>query len=433
MKLRTLFMALAALVCLSLFSFATTVNGTVKNGTTDKPAAGDDVVLLQLSQGMNEQARTKTDAQGHFKFDIQDSGAPHLVRVNHQGVNYFPKGGPIMPGATSVEIQVYDVAKKLDAIALTVDMIRYQADAGTLSVTELWAVNNTSSPPRSVMNEFPFKVQLPEGAQVDGSIAAAPGGQPVQSAPVPTGSKNEYGFVFPLRPGETRFQVTYHLPYSGQATIRPKLELPVEHVVVMMPKSMQFTPEKGAAFQPMGEEEGAQIQVVTKVQPGQELGFRLSGTGTIQQPQEAAQPGGEPQGSSTARARPGGGLGPPEETPDPLHKFRWYILGGLAVALAAGAVYVSKRPGGATVTAPAREISTSPRQKSAATRAAATAASSVAAPASDRSTRVLDALKEELFQLELDRHQGRISDEDYQKAKAALDVTIARAAARAKS
>src|ERR1051325_6182142 len=94
---------LAALAGLSSFSLATTVNGTVKNGTTDKPAAGDDVVLLQLSQGMNEQARTKTDAQGHFKFDIKDD-APHLVRVNHQGVNYFPKGGPIMPGATSVEI-----------------------------------------------------------------------------------------------------------------------------------------------------------------------------------------------------------------------------------------------------------------------------------------------------------------------------------------
>jgi hypothetical protein len=51
----------------------------------------------------------------------------------------------------------------------------------------------------------------------------------------------------------------------------------------------------------------------------------------------------------------------------------------------------------------------------------------------DRSTRVLEALKEELFQLELDRHQGRVSDDEYQKAKAALDVTIARAATRAKS
>jgi hypothetical protein len=432
LKFRSILILMAAVAGLSNVSFATTVNGTAKNGTTDKPAAGDDVVLLQLAQGMNEQARTKTDAQGHFKFDISDD-APHLVRVTHQGVNYFPKGGPIMPGATSVEIQVYDVAKKLDRIGLTVDMLRYQADGGTLSVTELWAVNNTSSPARTQMNDFPFKVQLPEGAQVDSSIAAAPGGQPVQSAPVPTGNKNEYAFVFPLRPGETRFQIAYHLPYSGQATIHSKPDLPVEHVVVMLPKSMQFSPASGAAFQPMGEEEGAQIQVVTKVQPGQDLSFRLSGTGTIQPPQEAAgQPGPAAQpGGSTAGARPGGGLGPPEETPDPLHRYRWYILGGLAVALAAGAVYVSTRPGAA--------VAHSARQTAAAQRAKPNSPRAVAQPATarqpndDRSTPLLDALKEELFQLEMDRHQGRISDAEYQKAKAALDLTLGRAAARAKS
>jgi hypothetical protein len=47
-----------------------------------------------------------------------------------------------------------------------------------------------------------------------------------------------------------------------------------------------------------------------------------------------------------------------------------------------------------------------------------------------RSERLLEALKEELFQLELDRHQGRISQKEYETSKAALDHTIARAAAR---
>ena len=45
--------------------------------------------------------------------------------------------------------------------------------------------------------------------------------------------------------------------------------------------------------------------------------------------------------------------------------------------------------------------------------------------------RLLDALKEELFQLEMERHQGKISGEDYEKAKSALDTTLARAAKRA--
>lgn len=39
-------------------------------------------------------------------------------------------------------------------------------------------------------------------------------------------------------------------------------------------------------------------------------------------------------------------------------------------------------------------------------------------------------MKEELFQLETERLQGKISEADYQTAKAALDLTLKRAIAR---
>ena len=39
---------------------AQTLTGTLKNGTTGKPAAGDDVILIKLGQGMEEAARTKS-------------------------------------------------------------------------------------------------------------------------------------------------------------------------------------------------------------------------------------------------------------------------------------------------------------------------------------------------------------------------------------
>ena len=66
---------------LTSFASAATLAGTVKNGTTGKPSVGDDVVLLNLSQGMEEAARTKTDAKGNFSFNLADAGSPHLVRV----------------------------------------------------------------------------------------------------------------------------------------------------------------------------------------------------------------------------------------------------------------------------------------------------------------------------------------------------------------
>jgi len=43
---------------------------------------------------------------------------------------------------------------------------------------------------------------------------------------------------------------------------------------------------------------------------------------------------------------------------------------------------------------------------------------------------LLEALKEELFLLEVERKQGKITPEDYEKAKAALDQTLERALKR---
>ena len=73
------------------------------------------------------------------------------------------------------------------------------------------------------------------------ATATTENGNPLKSAPVPEGEKNRYSFIFPLRPGLTRFEVAYQLPYSGSANLDPKSMYPLEHFVVMVPKAMQFT------------------------------------------------------------------------------------------------------------------------------------------------------------------------------------------------
>ena len=53
-----------------------------------------------------------------------------------------------------------------------------------------------------------------------------------------------------------------------------------------------------------------------------------------------------------------------------------------------------------------------------------------AAKSAAKSSMLLEALKEELFQLEVERKQGKITPADYEKAKAALDQTLDRALKR---
>lgn len=407
-----------------------TITGKVTNATTGKPAAGDTVDLLALQQGMSVLSSTKTDSTGTFTFNIDDVNSPHLVRVSHDGVNYFPAGGPLRPGMTSTSIDVYDSTQKADAITTNVNVLRLQADGSSLQAVELIAVKNASNPPHTVAGDKTYTFFLPEDAQLDQVLAEAPGGMAVNTAATPAGP-GQYILKYALKPGETRFEVAYHLPYSGQASFAPKVTGSVQHFVIMVPKSMTFEAAGGAKFAPM-DDKSANIQVATNVTTNSNLSFRVSGTGTLQddQQQGESQPSSGASGMPGAVAdnRPGGGLGPPTDAPDPLHTYRWAILGGLGIVLICGAFFVISRPGQPAATRSALPVrplaSDSPTTK---------VSSPTGAPAVNKSAMLLEGLKEELFQLELDRQEGRISDDEYQSAKAALDHTLKRALARKSS
>ncbi len=437
---------LNSLICVLLLTSALAaqnITGTVTNATTGKPSAGDEVSLLSLSQGMQEVANTKSDAQGHFSLPVPAGDrAPHMVRVTHDGVNYFPQGGPLMSGATTADLTVYDSAKKVDGLSQTVEVDRYQSDGKQLQGIALYAIRNQSQPPRTVADDKrTFEFVLPDGAELESAEAKGPGGQPIAVEASPGSQKNHYAFNYPLRPGETQFQVSYHMPYGGEASISPKPLGDVQHFVVMTPRGMTFTPKNPAQFQSMPDETGAGIMVVTNVKPGQDLSFRIAGTGEFQAEGQQGQSTGRGDASSAGATggsqaaandnRPGGGLGAPIDAPDPLHDYRAYILGAFALVLVMGGAYVVSKsnvrphPATAAVGIPGRSPVDSGE-------AAADFADFMepTAPARDRNALLLEAMKEELFQLEIDRQQSKISSEEYAKAKAALDETIRRALAR---
>jgi hypothetical protein len=194
----------------------------------------------------------------------------------------------------------------------------------------------------------------------------------------------------------------------------------------MLPRQMTFTPENSGMFQNMPDDSGANVQVATSVKAGQTVAFNISGTGVLQA--ENSQAGGVPGSQAeagNAAGRPGGGLGPPIDAPDPLHQYRWYLLGGFVLVLGIGAVLIVTRQGGQLTPAPA---SAAPPGNGTSRRSGPSPAA--AAPSSDL---LLEALKEEMFQLELEKQQGRISSDEYQKSKAALDKTLQRAVGRRKS
>ena len=112
------FLAFIAFFAAAPLALAGTVSGTVTNGTTGKPAAGAEVILIQLQGGMQPVANTKTDAKGRYSFDNPGlgAGAPMLIRVVYGGVNYHE---PVPPGKTTADVQVFEPTDKPSAFTVT--------------------------------------------------------------------------------------------------------------------------------------------------------------------------------------------------------------------------------------------------------------------------------------------------------------------------
>jgi hypothetical protein len=436
---------------ISGFAFADSITGVVTNKTTNKPSGGDDVVLIRLAQGMQEAARTKTDAKGQFTLEIPngDNGM-HLVRVTHDKANYFR---PAPPGTQSVEVEVFNAAAKVKGVSSEANVMRLQTDESgkALRIIENFFVKNESNPPLTQFSDRSFEFYLPEGAVVEGSAAMSSDGMPVKASPVPLGDPNHFAFIFPIRPcpskeaassdsrcGETRFQISYRLPYSGSLKFAPRMTMPTDTVAIMMPKSMTFKPGPSAPYAPVTEETTAQTYVARNAQPSQALDFTVSGAGQMPRDTGAAATAGgggaagasapaEAGGAASSAAgdtRPGGGLGTPldpEGTNDPWAKYKWWILGGLGLAMAVGAgILLKNGPQHAMAAAGAGGFATGP---------VATGPGGTG-PVGTGPDSLLAAMKEEMFALETDRLQGRLSENEYVEQKAALEVVLRRALLR---
>ncbi len=405
---------LVALLLVCSVALAEDVTGVVTNKTNNKPAAGDDVVLLQLAQGMQELARTKTDTKGKFTINVPADGL-HLLRVTHDKANYFK---PIQPGTQSVDIEVYTAAPNVEGVSLDADVMRLETEAGggSLKVTEHFFVKNDSHPLKTLMSDHPFELYLPAGAQVQGVAAKAPNGMAVQQALVPETEANKFTLLFPLRPGSTEFQVTYKLPYSPDKgfNFQPRPTMPTDTIALMMPKAMTFKAGQSTPYTAVTDEDiTAQTYVARNVQPSQPLQFTVTGSGQLPRDTGAGNQGttapssggntGAVSGDPNTDTRPGGGLGTPvdkdAEREGWISKYKIWIITFLGLIFAAGAGFMLKGPS--------------------------------AAPASSGPGGALQALRDELFAVETERLSGKLSEPEYVQLKAAYDIVLKRAITRA--
>jgi Carboxypeptidase regulatory-like domain len=457
-KIRSLLPQLVSALLVSVcVAHAATITGTVTNKTSGKPSAGDNVELVDVQAGMADAASATTDAHGHYSLESPGMG-PYLIRVTHQGGAYFiaaPQGGS--PG----DVTVYDVAAKVEGITIDADMMLVEAAGGMLRVQERYLVRNTSLPPRAQFSSNTFEIVLPQGAELDGAAATRPGGLATNTRLIPLGQSGHYTFNVPIQPDqgekETMFEVQYHLSYDGKFTFTPHLQMPADNLVVYVPKGMTLNSTQGASFQSTQEDPRVQTFVAKGIHPGDSIAFAVSGEG--QMPRQAQGGGMGPQaGGSTgdvASNRPGGGIGTPIDTPDPLSKYKWWLLAGIAVLLVAGAGYLLRNRNTAMAAGagpvqdfgigtggfsnpvhPAPESGYErqavesnyerPATHTPEMRVARNVVSDVTLRSSDNAA-LLNILKEEMFAVESEKLDGTLSAAEYAEVKAGLEAVLKRA------
>jgi hypothetical protein len=260
------------------------ISGQVVNGTSGGPVADQKIQLLMPRGGMQQVATAVTDSSGHFAITGSNLAADsfYLLQATYQDVNYH---APVKFGEGSearVDITVYNATRTAPPVRIQSARLILRADSNKVHVQEMFAVRNSSNPPRSYLNvdgTFPFHLAKPAG---DPSAAVAglmnmPLPQPVNPGKQP----GDFYIQYPLKPGLTVMMVAYDSDYSSnKLDFADSVAYPIDSVELLVsPPSLTVD---SPLFKSAGtdSETGSQRYLAQSILPNAQLAASLSGEGT---------------------------------------------------------------------------------------------------------------------------------------------------------
>jgi hypothetical protein len=425
-------LGLAMSAALTPLASAGSVSGTVTNGTTGKPAAGAEVILIQLQGGMQPVANTKTDSSGHYSFENAGlgAGAPMLIRVVYRGVNYHE---PVPPGKTTADVQVFEPTDRPTAFAVSNHAIIVQPNGADLMVGEEYAIENKTQPPVAFYRaDGSFSFTIPDGADFNQASAWGSAGMPVVQGTIDKG-KNKLAIAFPFRPGESGVRISYKVPYPGnQITLKNTSPYATDRLIIAAPPTVQIS---GDGITPAGQDQGFNVYTRTAVAADAPIAIKVSGTAPIPAASQGASEGGAsspPDGSANASVNSRLEASGAEATtaaattvPARLDSLKWILVGGFASIFALGFIYLWRRPqvimptngdAPAVAAVSAKAAFSAPKHAPVVTETVAQVNREVRGS--------LDELKDSLFRLELRRQAGTITEMDYERERQQLEKVL---------
>jgi hypothetical protein len=234
------------------------ITGTVMNGTTGKPEAGITVSLLRMGQkGPEPAGDVKADAQGKFSLNGAVQG-PTLVRATLDGVTY---NKVLVPGTPSegITLDIYNASKQAGEAKVSKHMILLEPTGQELVINEAYIVSNGGKTAWNDPAGGTLRFFLPAAAEGKVQVGATPpGGQPLQQAAQKTGESDVYKINFAMRPGDTRVDLTYTVPYKEGAPYAGKVVSHDDNTYLIVPNGVTL---KGDNLGDLGQEPRTQAHI----------------------------------------------------------------------------------------------------------------------------------------------------------------------------
>jgi len=258
------------------------IEGTVINGTTGKPQPSVTISLVQPgANGMQAIATSTSDANGKFSIDHDLPPPPALLQADYKGVTYTQVQPPGRP-ATGIQFQIYDSATKPPKGMQMAHLIMIEPSLSSLEISETFLIRNESTTTfeDSSKGAAQFYPPTTSGDTVQVSVTP-PTQMAIQRKAVKGAKPGLFKIDYPVRPGETRFDMHYTLPAS--ATYSAKVVPSDRPTTVVTPVSVQLS---GDGLKEVGVEQDVQARLYEVTGPSFDV--KIQGTGSIRDRQSDA-------------------------------------------------------------------------------------------------------------------------------------------------
>jgi hypothetical protein len=306
------------------------ITGTVINETTGQPQGGVEVTLVHPGQdGMQSLGSAKTDAEGKFSIDKELPPPPALLQAVYQGANYnlfLQPGAPV----ANLQFPIYETTTDSKSANIAEHMLMIEPTDKAIRVTEVFQVQNDSKTTFLDNNKGSIQFFVPKNAEAAMVSVEAPGGMPINRPPEKLPQVDMFKVSYPVKPGETTYELTYALPKSdtfvGRMFSKGKMRVVTGPDVTLDSPGLDF----------MGQEPRLHAHVYDI--KGTSFEAKVTGQGLIRQDDPAA-------AAANGQAQPDEDTGQPnpEAGPARIYQRLYWVLGLTFGLLAIGGTLLYRR------------------------------------------------------------------------------------------